>query len=42
MGLSKFITDNSFAILDEFVAFARQQLPAAASMDLEALRAQMR
>ena len=38
MGLSKFITDNSFAILDEFVAFARQQLPAAASMDLEALR----
>ena len=38
MGLSRFIAENTGSILDEFVAFAREQLPAAATMDFEALR----
>lgn len=38
MGLSKFITECTDAIMDEFEAFAREQLPAAANMDLAALR----
>ncbi|MFL6681211.1 MAG: ATP-binding protein [Burkholderiaceae bacterium] len=38
MGLSRFITENIDSILEEFVAFAREQLPAAATMNFEALR----
>lgn len=38
MGLSRFISSNTAAIMDEFEAFALEQLPAAASMDLAALR----
>lgn len=38
MGLSAFITAHSDKILSEFEAFALQQLPAAADMDVAALR----
>ena len=38
MGLSKFISNHTEAIMDEFEAFALEQLPAAADMDLRALR----
>jgi signal transduction histidine kinase len=38
MGLSDFITLESETIMAEFEAFARQQLPAAAEMDVAALR----
>ena len=38
MGLSDFITLESAKIMDEFEAFAVQQLPAAADMDVAALR----
>jgi signal transduction histidine kinase len=38
MGLSAFITLESAKIMDEFEAFALQQLPAAADMDVAALR----
>lgn len=38
MGLAEFITHNAECILSEFVAFASQQLPAAAEMDNLALR----
>lgn len=38
MGLSDFITHESTRILSEFEAFALQQLPAAADMDVVALR----
>ena len=38
MGLSAFITLESAKIMDEFEAFATQQLPAAADMDVAALR----
>jgi len=38
MGLSDFITIESETIMAEFEAFARQQLPAAADMDVAALR----
>jgi signal transduction histidine kinase len=38
MGLARFITENSDLILEEFVGFAGEQLPAAASMDFKALR----
>lgn len=38
MGLSDFITFDASRIMDEFEAFARQQLPAAADMDVAALR----
>jgi len=38
MGLSDFITLESDTIMAEFEAFAMQQLPAAADMDVAALR----
>src|SRR5471032_2079295 len=38
MGLSDFITSESARIMAEFEAFATQQLPAAADMDVVALR----
>lgn len=38
MGLSRFITENTDSIMEEFVAFAGEQSPAAASMDLDSLR----
>jgi signal transduction histidine kinase len=38
MGLSKFISEHAEAIMNEFEAFALEQLPAAADMDLPALR----
>ena len=38
MGLSDFITLESAKIMSEFESFARQQLPAAADMDVVALR----
>ena len=38
MGLSDFITSDSSRIMAEFEAFAMQQLPAAAGMDVAALR----
>lgn len=38
MGLSDFITANTDRIMSEFEAFALQQLPAAADMDVVALR----
>src|SRR3954469_4744547 len=38
MGLSEFITLESARIMSEFEAFALQQLPAAADMDVAALR----
>ena len=38
MGLSDFITLESTKIMAEFEAFAMQQLPAAADMDVAALR----
>src|ERR1700751_2281682 len=38
MGLSDFITLESDKIMSEFESFARQQLPAAADMDVAALR----
>lgn len=38
VGLSRFITENTGSIMEEFLSFAREQLPAAATMDFEALR----